>query len=222
MHGLKKITEDDKKICDSEITIEELGKNLKQLPNNKAPGCDGFTADFYKFFWKDIKYLLFSSLLHSYKIGKLSLEQRRAVLCLLPKGSKDIRYLKNWRPLSLLNTDYKLIAKTLASRLQRVLNEILSRDQSGYIKGRFIGENIRTIIDVLQYSSIHKTPGYVIFLDFEKAFDSISWNFLLKVLEAYNFGKAFIQWIRILYTDPLLCVTNNGHSSPFFHVYRGI
>ncbi len=222
MKGLTQLTESDKNICDSEITLIELSKNLKELPNNKSPGCDGFTADFYKFFWKDLKDVMFSCLKYCYKVEKLSIEQRRAVLCLLPKTNKDIRYLKNWRPLSLLNTDYKLIAKTLSTRLQKVIDKIIKRDQSGYIKGRFIGESVRTIIDVLEYSSLHDIAGYILFLDFEKAFDSISWDFMFRILKAYNFGERFIKWIKILYTETSLCVTNNGHCGTFFPVTRGI
>ncbi len=191
---------EDKDCCDKDVTLHELGTNLKQLSNNKAPGCDGFTADFYKFFWKDLKHFLFDSLLYSFNTGKLSLDQRRAILCLLPKPNKDLRYLKNWRPLSMLNTDYKILAKTLATRLQYVIGKLISNDQSGYIKGRFIGENIRTVIDVLQYSRDINIKGYITFRDFEKAFDSVSWNFFLlywnvTILEANlsNGSKFYIQ-----------------------------
>ena len=218
----KQIDENGKKLCDKDITVEELGKNLKNLPNNKSPGCDGLTTDFYKFFWVDIKFILLESLLYSLETGYLSIEQRRAVLSLIPKLNKDLRYLKNWRPLSLLNTDYKILAKSLGTRLQSVIAQIVSIDQSAYIKGRFIGENIRTIVDVLNFSQLYDIPGLMIFLDFEKAFDSISWEFLFKILEESNFGENFIRWIRILYNDPLLCVMNNGFASSFFPTNRGI
>ena len=110
----------------------------------------------------------------------------------------------------------------MATRLQDVIGNIINFDQSGYIKGRFIGENIRTIIYTIQFSSDVDVPGYMIFLDFEKAFDSISWQFLFTVLEAYNFGEYFINWVKMLYHEPLLCVMNNGFASPFFTIERGI
>ena len=125
---------------------------MKELPNNKSPWSDGFTSKFYKFFWRDIKLFLYESFMQSYESNSLSIEQRRAILNLIPKPKKDLRYLKNWRPLSLLNTDYKILAKTLASRLQNVISNIVSSDQTGYIKGRFIGENIRTIIDLINFT----------------------------------------------------------------------
>ena len=146
----------------------------------------------------------------------MSLDQRRAILCLLPKAKKDLRFLKNWRPLSILNTDYKLLAKLLATRLQLVIGKLVDPDQSGYIKGRFIGENIRTIIDTINFTNTFDISGYLLFLDFEKAFDSVSWDFLFKVLDSFNFGDNFKKWVKLLYTDPLLAVTNNGYSSQFF------
>jgi archaellin len=121
-----------------------------------------------------------------------------------------------------LNTDFKILAKALAMRLQRVIPNIVHLDQSGYIKGRFIGDNIRTITDIIEFTSLKNMPGIIAFLDFEKAFDSISWNFLLKCLQTYNFGERFIKWVKIMYTDIESCVTNNGYSSSFFNLSRGI
>ena len=221
-HNLKQLDQVDKDKCDLELSVEELGKNLKMLPNNKSPGCDGLTSEFYKIFWLYIKDLIFDSFLYSFESGLMSIDQRRAILCLLPKAKKDLRFLKNWRPLSILNTDYKLLAKLLATRLQSVIANIVGPDQSGYIKGRFIGENIRTIIDTIDYTNQFDTPGYILFLDFEKAFDSVSWEYLFKVLDAYNFGNTFKKWVKLLYTDPLLAVTNNGYASQFFPIQRGI
>ena len=133
-----------------------------------------------------------------------------------------MRLLKNWRPLSLLNTDYKILTKLLAIRLQKVLPSIISEDQTGYIKGRYIGENIRTILDVFEYTNNQVNPGAMIFLDFEKAFDTVSWDFLLKALKKFNFGENFIKWIKVIYNKPLCCVTNNGYASRFFEISRGI
>ena len=212
----------DKNNCDLDLSIEELGKNLKMLPNNKTPGCDGLTAEFYKFFWIHIKHHVYESFLYSFDSGLLSIDQRRAILCLLPKAKKDLRFLKNWRPLSILNTDYKLLAKALATRLQSVIGSLIGLDQSGYIKGRFIGENIRTIVDTIDFTNQYDITGYILFLDFEKAFDSVSWDYLFKVLDAFNFGDVFKKWVKLLYTDPLLAVTNNGYASQFFSIERGI
>ena len=212
----------DKESCEMVITLDECTNIVKSLENNKSPGSDGFTAEFYKTFWSMINLFVYESYLYAFKTGRLSIDQRRGVLTLLPKPQKDIRYLSNWRPISLLNTDFKILAKVLASRLQKVISSIISTDQSGYIKGRCIGENIRSILDIIEHSSSKINPGLMVFLDFEKAFDTVSWSFLTKTLKYFNFGENFIKWISILYQDITSCVVNNGTASSFFKVGRGI
>ena len=139
---------------------------------------------------------------------------------IIPKKDKDVWYLKNWHPISLLNTDYKILTKLLAMRLQKVISSLVSSDQTVYIKERFIGENIRTIVDIIEYTSISNTPAILLQLDFEKAFDSISWQFLNKTMEKFNLGDNFRQWIKIIYNEPECCVTNNGYHSEFFKITR--
>ena len=124
--------------------------------------------------------------------------------------------------MSLLNRDYKILTKLLANRLQKVLPLLIKDDQTGCLKGRFIGENIRKIIDIFENTSSLADPGLAVFLDFEKAFDTVSWQFLKKTLKNFNFGKNFIKWIDIIYNRPLCCVTNNGKASDFFEISRGI
>ena len=140
---------------------------------------------------------------YAFQAEILSLDQRRSLLTLLPKPGKDMRLLDNWRPLSLLNTDYKIVAKLLWIRLQNVIDTLVSEDQVGYIKGRQLGDNCRKILDVFEFSEDLHDPGYVLFLDFEKAFDSVSRDFLYKTLQAFNFSDTFLKWIRILYNEPL-------------------
>ena len=217
-----KLLEEEKQTCEGAITLQECGKSLNDLPNNKSPGSDGFTSEFYKFFWLDIRNIVHESFTHSFNTGELSLDQTRAILTLLPKPNKDLRHLKNWRPISLLNTDYKILTKFLANRLQKVIPKLVSEDQSGYIKNRYIGENIRTILDIIEFTNYIENPGLMIFLDFEKAFDTISWSFLMKTLEYFNFGEDFKKWITILYNKPLACVSNNGYATDFFPLTRGV
>ena len=216
------INEDEKESCEKNITEEECFASLCDLPNNKSPGSDGFNCEFYKYFWGKIKSFVFNSFQYSFQTGTLSIDQRRAILTLIPKGDKDIRLLKNWRPISLLNLDYKILAKLLAKRLQTVLPSVINEDQSGYIKNRYIGENVRTILDIIELTKDKINPGVILFLDFEKAFDSISWNFLFKTLHAFNFGDIFIYWIKLLYSQPLACVSNNGYATNFFELSRGV
>ena len=213
---------EDKSKCDNVLTMSECTAALKELPNNKSPGSDGFTSEFYKLFWSDIKCLVFNSFIYAFESGILSNDQRRAILTLLPKAGKDLRWLKNWRPLSLLNTDYKILTKALSIRLQGVLPKLVSEDQVAYIKGRQLGENCRKILDIFESTSTKIDPGFALFLDFEKAFDTVSRAYLFKTLQSFNFGESFCKWIRILYTSPLCSIINNGHSTESFETTRGI
>ena len=96
--------------------------------------------------------------------------------------------MKNWRPISLLNTDYKIITKLLASRLKNVLPDVINEDQVAYLKGRYIGQNIRLIFDILEYTKENKIPGILTFLDFEKAFDTINWEVIQDALNTFGLG----------------------------------
>ena len=116
------------------------------------------------------------------KVGKMSIDQRRGIVSLLPKKNKKLSLLENWRPISLLNIDYKIATKAIARRLEKVLPHIIGRSQSGYVKGRFIGENIRLINDIMQFTLKKNIPGIALFIDFRKAFDTIEWNYLRKTL----------------------------------------
>ena len=128
-----KVSNDAMEVCDKEISMNELEKSVKELHNNKAPGPDGLPGEFYKIFWNDISDLVSKSFQDAFKNGSLSKTQKQGVLCLIPKKGKDLTKLESWRPLSLLNTDYKILAKVLAKRLKSALLEIINPDQMGYI-----------------------------------------------------------------------------------------
>ena len=220
--NVPKICNEDKMLCEADITLNEIGLALQALPNGKSPGSDGFTTDFLKFFWPDIRDLVFESFKYSFESGELSIDQKRGILSLIPKKDKDLRHLGNWRPISLLNTDYKILTKLLAIRLNKVLPNIIHPDQVAYIKKRFIGQNIRLVYDVIEYCETYAQEGIIACIDFEKAFDTIEWHFLFKTLKMFNFGETFCKWIDIIYSGASACVINNGHATKFFQLERGI
>ena len=121
------------------------------------------------------------------------------MITLIPKKDKDISYLKNYRPISLLTVDYKILAKTIANRLKKCLDILIHSDQSGFLKGRNIGNNVRLITDIIEYAKLNNIPGAILLLDIQKAFDSVSHNFLFRVLNKFNFGDQFVTWIKVLY-----------------------
>ena len=194
---------------------------VERMKNNKSPGQDGLTVELYKVFWDDLKDLYYASLLKSIQIGILPFSQRNAIISLIhKKGEKD--NLKNYRPISLTNVDYKIFAHVLASRLQKIAGKIIGNEQSAYIKGRYIGENARLILDIFDYYSQKDLDGILLFLDFEKAFDSVEYNFMFKTLEKFNFGPKFIAMIKTLYNKPIFKIKNNGWISKPCTMQRGI
>ena len=134
----------------------------------------------------------------------------------------DTTNLNNYRPLSLTGVDYKILTYILAERVQKVLKQITNTDQKGFIKGRFIGYNIRLVQDTIEYAKIQNTTRVILFLDFKKAFDSLEWEFMYKSLTKYNFGEKFMRWIKIVYTKPGACIKNNGWISEIFDLERGV
>ena len=216
------LTPDDQQVCDGLLTKTECEEALKSMNADKTPGTDGLPAEFYKAFWDDISTHLLSALSFAYESGCLSITQRRGIIKLIPKKSIEPFYIKNWRPITLLNTDYKIAAKAIANRIKTVLPKLINNDQTGFMKGRFIGENIRLIDGIIQYATQHNVPGLLLFIDFEKAFDSLEWPFIFDTLRFFGFGPSLINWVRTFYCNIESCVLNNGWSSSFFQPQRGV
>ena len=105
--------------------------------------------------------------------GEMSISQRRGVITLVPKEDSDLELLKNWHPITLLNLDYKIMSKIIARRKEKVLQLLVCSDQSGFVKGRYIGQNIRLINDILEQSKLQDIAGILLQLDIQKAFDTI-------------------------------------------------
>ena len=209
-------------MCDAILTEAECAEALKSMDSDKTPGTDGLPAEFYKLFWNDISTFLLSALNFGYESGCLSITQRRGIIKLIPKKDAEPFYIKNWRPITLLNTDYKIAAKAIANRFKTVLPKLINNDQTGFMKGRFIDENTRLIDGIIQYAAQHNTPGLLLFIDFEKAFDSLEWPFIQDTLRFFGFGPSIINWVRTFYCRIESCVLNNGWSSSFFQPQRGV
>ena len=131
------------------------------MPNCESPGHDGLTKEFYEHLWDDLKF--FSNSLKQSKIdGNLSISQRQAVIKLIAKKDRDKRFVKNWQPISLLNVDTKILSKSLAEKLKNVLSELISSNQTAYVKKRCISESSRLISDVIEMCDVLDIPGLLI------------------------------------------------------------
>ena len=191
------------------------------MSNNKSPGNDGVTKEFYKTFWEDLKKFMCASITKAFHRGELSHSQKQATIKLIEKKDRDKKLIKNWRPISLLNIDTKLISKVLAGRLKNVLPSLITSHQTAYVNGRFISEGGRLISDVLEICDKLQIKSFLMTVDIEKAFDSINHCFLIKVLEKYGFEKDFIKWIKILLQNQESCIVNEGTTTNYFKLEKG-
>ena len=151
----------------------ECRNALKDMEPDKSPGTDGLSSEFFQMFWNDVSKPLLEALNYRFEIGKQCISQKRGIIKLIPKKSEELYYVKNWRPLTLLNCDYKIASKGIANCLKIHLHKLINNDQTGFLKGRFIGENICLIDSVINYTAVKKIPTLLLFLDFEKAFDTL-------------------------------------------------
>lgn len=220
--NIPKLSEKQSDSLDRPLSGAELLLALRNMKKGKSPGSDGLTVEFYQAFWGGLSPVFMDSVIAAFDQSILSLEQRRSIITLIPKKDKDRRYLKNWRPISLLNVDYKIISKAMATRLQAVLGSIIHQDQKGFMRGRNIGDGLREIEDLISFSSIKDIPGLIVALDIEKAFDSLRWDMLDAALEIFGFGTNFRKWTQIFFSEIQTCVSNNGHSSGYFSPSRGV
>ena len=159
------------------------------MPNEKSPGNDGLTKEFYETFWDDIKRPLTLSFQQALKKGELSTSQKQAVIKLIEKKGKDKRMIENWRPISLLNVDLKIFSKAVASRLRACLDTIISFEQCAYVEGRFISQNGRLIYDILEACELFGVEGYLVTVDIQKAFDSINQFFAICLKKIWLWRK---------------------------------
>ena len=161
------------------------------------------------------------SLNDCFRKGELSTTQKEGVIICIPKGDKSKDLIKNWRPISLLNVVYKIGSACIAKRLKSVLPSLINEDQTGFMANRYIGDNIRLIYDLISYLYRENKTGLLLCLDFEKAFDSVDWKFMFKVLRAFGSGPDICQWISTFYKDIKSSVTVNGQLSEWFAIQRG-
>ena len=129
--------------------------------------------------------------------------------------------IQNWRPLSMLSVVYKLRSAAIANRIRPLLNKIIDETQCGFVQGRYIGECTRLVYDVLSYTEDMQIPGMLVLLDFQKAFDCISWTFIYKTLSFLGFSQNYLKWIKLFNTEIKARVIQSGYLSDPFSIQCG-
>ena len=214
------LSTEDREYLDKPITKAEIESSLKSIKKDKTPGPDGLTAEFLCFFWDELGDFYIEVLNEIFQDGELAVSQQKGLIKITYKKNGR-QFLKNYRPITLLNTDLKLITKTLAKRLAKVLGNIIHENQK-CVPGRNITENIHLTQDLIETILEENSSAACIFLDQEKAFDRMSHNFLFKTLNKFGFGENFIKWIRIFYKNVTSKVKVNGYVTEEIEIQRGL
>ena len=211
-----------KQDLDSLLTDKELFHATKLFKKNKSPGIDGLPIEFYLKFWPLLS-KVFHQLANNIFTNGLSPEaqQRISIIALIHKKD-DKELLDNWRPISLLCVDYKIIAKVLSLRLKQALPHILGEEQTCGVLGRTIFENLYTLRDIIRYTGDHDIPGYIVCIDFQKAFDKVDHGFLEKTLQAFGFGTRYTSFVISSLKNCVARIANNGRFTADVELGRGI
>ncbi|KAJ0585427.1 putative RNA-directed DNA polymerase [Helianthus annuus] len=189
--GLPSISAEESETLVMAFSEDEIKIALKGCDGNKAPGPDGFTMKFYKKFWNHIKPFLVKLMNDFHSSGEISIGCNSSFLALIPKSS-DPQNMADYRPISLVGSIYKIISKLLTNRLKVVMDGLISTTQSAFVGGRNILDGPLVVSEVVSWSKKKKIKMMVFKVDFEKAYDSINWKFLFRVMELMEFPDKWI------------------------------
>ena len=203
------------------ITQEEVSSAIRELKVNKRPGPDGFSAQYFKSFSELLSPRLAEAFNNLLEQKTFRPESLLATICMIPKPNSDDTLCTNYRPISMLNTDIKLLGKILATRLNKFIGNMIHRDQVGFMPFRQAGDNVRRACLLAHIAKTRGIPACLLSLDIKQAFDSVSWSYLSFTLQKWGFGPNFIKWIMELYNKPKAYVKYAGYRSDAFDVRRG-
>ena len=216
----KKITLKQKNKLDSPLTLEELKIIVFQMIRGKTPGLDGIPIEFYQEYWDEIKYL-YLAFINKVKTEAFTKGKNTSVIKLIYKKTGEIYLLSNYRPISLINVDIKILTKALANRLKYILPSIIHISQTA-VYGRKIDQTIHTIRDLIDLANRDDEQAAFIFLDQEKAFDRVDHEFLYNTMKAFGLGDGFIGWVRLIYSNATSVLNINGFLSKRIPLKRGV
>jgi hypothetical protein len=219
----RKVTVAMAEVLEQAFTVEEVEKALFQMGPNKAPGPDGFTAGFFQRHWSLVKESVVNAVLGFLNGGEMCNEVNRTVLVLIPKVANP-QELTQFTPISLCNVLYKICSKAMANRLRCILDDIISEEQSAFVPGRLITDNV-----LLTYECIHylrkkkgKNGACAVKLDMAKAYDRVEWEYLRAIMMALGFTVRWCDLVMKCITSVSFSVRVNGALSQPFNPTRGI
>lgn len=208
--------------CEGFLSLQELSDSVRSLNLGKSPGSDGLSVEFYLHFWESLGPLLLRVANKFFRDGDLCDSMKGSITRLIFKKRGDIKSLKNWRRISLLNVDYNIISKVMTSRLSKVIEFIVHPDQTCSVLGWSIFFNVTLLRDITALIQQTDECAILVSLDQEKAFDRVNRTFLLQLLEVYGFFPDFCRWVSTLYYDAFMQIIINDQLSPKICLKRGV
>lgn len=167
-YNTPKLNDDESEKLEGFLTLSELTTALKDMKNNRSPGVDGFSCKFFEVVWKQLSSFVLRGINYSYNIGELSVSQQEGIITLLPKENKSRLLLTNYNQICLLSTIYKLASAGIANRLKTVITKLKNTVQSGFISGRYIGENTRLVYDLMQFAEEKNMSVLLLLVDLRR------------------------------------------------------
>ena len=216
-----RLSESEQSSCEGPLILAEVTEALCRLNRKKSPAAGGLTVEFYSHFWDKLAEPLVAVFNQSLERCELPESMKASVTRLIHKKD-DKRLLKNWRPISLLNVDYKICSKAFSLRLARVVGSIIDPDQTCSIPGRSISTNLVLLRDTLAFIERTGEAGILLSLDQEKAFDRVDRTFLLNLLQLFGSGPWFRTCISTLYNGAFMQVLVNDFLSNPIPLERGV
>lgn len=200
----------------------EVRNVLFSMPSNKSPGPDGYPSEFFRTAWPVLRHDFTVAVQSVFRYRFLPKGVNSTILPLVPKKVDSLE-MKDYRPIACCNVLYKVVSKLLANRLKIILSDIIAENQSAFIKGRLLMENVLLASELVKnYHKDTVTPRALMKIDISKAFDSVQWSFVLRSLEALGILEKFIRWIKLCISTPSFSVQVNGDLAGYFRSSRGL
>lgn len=218
---LKKLNGDQRIQLEATFSNEEITRAVWDCGSDKSPGPDGFSFGFFKKFWKVIEGDIVEAVKYFHRSNQFPKGCNSSFITLIPKVIDPVS-IRDYRPICLIGGIYKIISKILANRLTGVMDDVISNEQSAFLKGRQIMDGPLILNEVLNWCKLKKTKTMVFKVDFEKAYDSVCWDFLQDVMKKMGFGSKWCAWIRECLKSSMASVLVNGSPTDEFRIFRGL
>ncbi|KAJ0450527.1 putative RNA-directed DNA polymerase [Helianthus annuus] len=218
---LKRLSLEEANLLVSEFSVEELKAAVWDCGSNRAPGPDGLNFKFFKHFWDVFEGDFVNVLNEFFLTGSVSRGCASSFITLIPKV-KDPSDLNEFRPISLVGAINKVISKVLANRLKKVISSVISENQSGFIKGKFILDGPLVISEMVNWIKKKKKKAFLFKLDFEKAYDNVNWGFVDSVMTQMGFPQRWCSWVAGILSSARAAVLVNGSPTFDFQCEKGM